>query len=105
MGTNDTRSDSAEQIIEKLVQLKEYIMSKCPSAKLVFSNLVVRTDDTVAPRVVGKTNTYFNHLNTTILPNDNILAEHLGKKGLHLSRHGTSRLAKNLIEMIKELNG
>ena len=55
VGTNNTRSDSAEQIMEKLVQLKEYIMSKCPSAKLVFSNLIVRTDDPIASRVVRET--------------------------------------------------
>ena len=87
------------------MQLKEYIMSKCPSAKLVFSNLIVRTDDTIASRVVGETNTNFHHLDTTILRYDNILVDHLGKKGLHLSGYSTSRLAKNLIEMIKELNG
>ena len=105
VGTNNTRSDSAEQIMEKLVQLKEYIMSKCPSVKLVFSNLIVQTDDPTASRVVRETNSKFNHLDTTILRNDNIQEEQLGKKGLHLSGYGTGRLAKNLIEMIKELNG
>ena len=99
------RSDSAEEIMEKLIQLKEYIMLKCPTAKLVFSDLIVRTDDAIASRVVRETNGMFDHLDTAILRNKNILAEQLGKKGLHLSGYGTGRFAKNLIEMIKELNG
>ena len=65
----------------------------------------MRTDDPTASRVVRETNSKFNHLDTTILRNDNIEEEQLGKKGLHLSGYGTGRLAKNLIEMIKELNG
>ena len=105
VGTNNARSDSAEKIMEKLIQLKEYIVSKCPSAKIVFSDLIARTDDAIASRVVREVNGMFDHLDTTILRNDNIMAEHLGKKGLHLSGYGTGRLAKNLIEMIKELNG
>ena len=76
-----------------------------PIRKLVFSNLIMRTDDAVASRVVRETNRKFDHLDTTILQNNNILADHLGKKGLHLNGFGTGRLAKNLIEMIKELNG
>ena len=105
VGTNNTRTDSAEEIMEKLVKLKEYVLSKCPSANLVSSSLIVRTDDATASRVVRDTNSKLKHLDTTILWNNNILAEQLGKKGLHLSGYGTGRLAKNLIELIKELNG
>ena len=42
-------------------------------------------------------------LNVPIVDNKNISRKHLGYKGLHLNSYGSSRLAMNLISVIKKL--
>ena len=38
-----------------------------------------------------------------LLDNSNIKAYHLGKKGLHLNKYGTRKIASNIISLIKRL--
>ena len=86
---------------EKLIQLKEYILSKCPNTKIVFSSLIVRLDDENAANVVAETNSKLLHLGADIVGNDNIQSNHISRKGLHLNGKGTTRLAINLINVLK----
>ena len=101
VGTNNARSDNSDTIIEKLIQLKEYILSKCPNTKIVFSSLIVRLDDENAAKVVAETNSKLLHLGADIVGNDNIQSNHISQRGLHLNGKGTTRLALNLINVLK----
>ena len=103
IGTNNACTDTSELIMEKLVMLKEYIISKLPSCKLIFSSLITRHDNANAQLVVVNTNKKLNHLNCQIIDNSNITNEHIGKKGLHMNGRGTSRLAMNFINVLKQL--
>ena len=104
IGTNNAKSDNADVIMEKLVKLKEYIMAWCPSAKIVFSSLILRRDDKHAAKVVDETNQKLKHLDTPLLDNGNITEDFLGRRGLHLNYSGTKRLAMNLIKVLRDFN-
>ena len=101
VGTNNAKSDNSDTIIEKLIQLKEYILTKCPNANIVFSSLIIRLDDGDAAKVVDETNSKLLHLGVGISGNDNITKEHISLRGLHLNGKGTIRLAMNLIIVLK----
>ena len=40
--------------------------------------------------------------NIDIIDNRNITSKHLGRKGLHLNKSGSSRLAKNIIYKLRK---
>ena len=42
-------------------------------------------------------------LNADIVDNSNIVRLHIGRKGHHLTSHGTGKLAVNIIKMLKRL--
>ena len=104
VGTNNANKDKSDEIMEKLVKLKEYIMSRCPAANIVFSALIDRYDDNLAARVVQETNAKLKHLDTPLIDNNNIIRDHVGRRGLHLNNSGTTRLALNFITMLKQLS-
>ena len=103
IGTNNAVYDNSSQIIEKIIKLKEYIISKLPDCKLFFSSLIERFDDAKAQLSVLMTNKKLAHLGMEIINNNNIKQLHLGKKRLHLNPHGTGKLAVNFLKILKTL--
>ena len=103
VGTNNTTRDNSHQIIEKLVNLKRFIVSQIPGVKLIISSLIRRYDDRNAQLTSDVTNTMLNSIGTDIIDNDNITRKHLGKKGHHMTPYGTGRLAMNIIKVLKSL--
>ena len=103
IGTNNAVYDNSSQIIEKIIKLKEYIISKLPECKLFFSSLIERFDDAKAQLTVLMTNKKLAHLGMGIINNNNIKQLHLGKKRLHLNPHGTGKLALNFLKILKTL--
>ena len=104
IGTNNAKNDGSNQIMERLVNLKDYVMSRCPTANIVFSSLIDRYDDINAARVVREVNSKMKHLDVPLIDNSNITREHVGRKGLHLNSRGTSSLALNFISMLKKFS-
>ena len=49
------------------------------------------------------TNKNLKNLGEDIIDNSNIETKHLGRKGLHMNSYGTSRLAMNIIRVLKKL--
>ena len=45
---------------------------------------------------------HFLDLNMDILDNRNITSKHLGRKGLHLNKAGSTRLPKNIIHKLRK---
>ena len=103
VGTNNSTRDTSAQITDKLINFKEFIMSKSPGIKVIISSLIQRYDDAKAQLTSCKTNTMLKSLDVEFIDNDNITREHLGKKGHHMTPYGTGRLAINIIKVLKSL--
>ena len=102
-GTNNSTRDNSAQIIEKLINLKEFITSHSPHVKIIISSLIQRYDDSKAQLTSDITNTKLNSVGVDIIDNNNITRKHLGKKGHHMTPYGTGRLAMNIINKLKSL--
>ena len=102
VGTNNCVNDNSAQIIEKLVRLKEFILSNL-DCHLIFSSLIYRWDNAKANLTGEMTNKYISDLGIDIIDNSNITAKHIGQKGHHLTPYGTARLAMNYIQVLKSL--
>ena len=103
VGTNDSQRKSADQIVNELMKLKRYIENILPKCVVILSKPMMRTDIPNANLTIRYVNSKLNNLGILLLDNDNICEHHLGKKGHHLNRHGTSRLALNIISLLRQL--
>ena len=103
VGTNNAVTENSTQIMSKLSKLKYFITSILPNCKVVFSQLINRFDDAKAQLTVKETNEKLVNSEVSVIDNNNITREHLGKKGLHMNTHGTGKLAINMIKMLKRL--
>ena len=95
-GTNDASRMKADEMLEKLGQLKSLIWEMLPSVKTSLSTPTIR---------VGKHNANENNIdfiklletnNYALIKHANIKENHLERYGLHLNHIGTRVLAKNL---------
>ena len=104
VGTNNTTDDTSDMVIQKLGQLRDYIKFKLPNCQLFFSAPIIRRDNQRSAKVVAEVIQKMHHLETPFISNNNIGEEGLGKKGLHMNYRGTTKLAVNFIDILKELN-
>ena len=65
--------------------------------------LTYRFDNRKAGNITNELTNMLINLNVSIVNNKNISRKHLWYKGLHLNSYGSSRLAMNLISVIKKL--
>ena len=103
VGTNDATSENSADITIKLLKLKNFILSILPQCRVIFSALINRFDDTKAQQTVMLINKNMVNRGLRVVDNTNITQMHLGRKGLHLNPRGTSRLAMNMLRMLKSL--
>ena len=86
-----------------IISLKQYV-EELYSGKVIISNLIGRTDNGKANLTIKHFNEKLSSLKIPIMDNSNITPNYLGKKGLHLSSpYGTTRLASNLLNLLKNL--
>ena len=102
-GTYNCINNNSKEIIEKLLNLKDFVLRKLPNFKVIFSSLIDRYGDAKVQLTVRMTNKNLINLGTDIIDNSNINRKLLGKKGLHMTPHGTGRLAINFIRVLKTL--
>ena len=103
IGTNNCVRDTARDITEKLENLKLFVQNQTQDCKIIFSSLIKRSDNAYAQLTVNSVNEQLKHLGTDIMDNNNIDWIHLGRKGHHLTPHGTGKLAMNIIKKLKNL--
>ena len=103
IGTNNCVRDTARDITEKLENLKLFVQDQTQDCKIIFSSLIKRSDNAYAQLTVNSVNEQLKHLGTDIMDNNNINWIHLGRKGHHLTPHGTGKLAMNIIKKLKSL--
>ena len=103
IGTNDCMLKTSDEVLRDIAKLKKYIENASPTSTVIISTPITRTDNTTANQIVQNINIKLRNMNYRLMDNSNIKSYHLGRKGLHLSNHGTKKLAINLISLIKRL--
>ena len=109
VGTNDLPSSEVIDIPIKLDNLLKLIHSISPSTKVLYSNIITRTDtNNKFKQKVSEANKaineYSTNTNITVINNDNIGVERLARKGLHLPLiKGNAKFATNLKDAIKDI--
>ena len=105
VGTNDASKESttSDMVYDELIHLKDYAESKVPGMKVIISCPVVRSDNKLANMKILHVRNKLKRDGIKIINNENVTYDHLGRRGLHLNRKGTSRLAMNMIACIQRL--
>ena len=105
VGTNNCVNESSRIVLDKILNLKTFIQNSLPQSKVIISNVINRTDEASlkASLTVENLNNNLNSLKLDIVDNSTIGKECLGKKGLHLTKRGTGKLAINFIDKIRSL--
>ena len=98
--TNDAKSCTSREILDKLLQLKSFISPQCQT---IFSAPTIRSDKAKANLTVRQLTKHLLQLEIDVVDNRNITYRCIGRKGLHLNISGTIQLAKNFLNFIKKL--
>ena len=102
IGTNDATRSTSREILGKLLKLKTLIKETLPEIEVTFSTPTIRSDNGKAALTVRNLCGHLLDLNMDILDNRNITSKHLGRKGLHLNKVSSTRLAKNIIHKLRK---
>ena len=85
-------------------ELCHQIQNTCPNSTITISSIITRNDDENGFKVF-EVNNLLRQLceknSYRFLTHDNIDKRCLNRSGLHLNKYGDSKLAKNIIELIK----
>ena len=102
IGSNDAPRKTADEIENEIMILKQFIVNNLPNVKVFVSCPTVRFDNARANAVLRDLNNRLKLLPDIII-NDNIDNACIGKKGLHLNKKGSGRLAINYISLMRHL--
>ena len=103
IGTNNAPNMASNEIIDEILSLKQRLEKETPTTKIVISAPTIRTDHGKAGLTVRNFNKHLKQLNIEVIDNWNVTNKDLGKKGLHLSKNGKIKLAKNLKSKLLDL--
>ena len=103
IGSNDAPFKTANAIANEITSLMSFIKKELPGVKIYISNPVIRLDDKKANNTLLKLADLFKQMEYDIILNDNVDANCLGKRGLHLNPKGSGRLAINFISVMRRL--
>jgi len=101
VGTNNSTNETSREIIDKLLILKNHIKLSLPKCTVLMSNIIDRFDNAKAAITIKNFNQHLNELSVEIVENSNIGRDCLGKKGLHLNRKGSGKLAINILNKLR----
>ena len=107
VGTNSLRdSESPTACSEEIIDLVSWAKSAAPGTEVVLSSLTARSDDDQLATQVEEVNSnlkkFCRQNKWKMIVHSNITAEHhLNRSGLHLNKVGTSRLARNFLDFLK----
>ena len=85
------------------MELEKKIQEVNKDCKVIISTPTYRSENRKAGNTVNELTNMLINLNVPIVSNKNISRKYLGYKGLHPNSCGSSRLAMNLISLIKKL--
>ena len=103
VGTNNAKSCTSREILDKLLKLKTFISDeKCPQCQTIFSTPAIWSDKAKANLTVRQLTNHLLQLEIDVVDNRNITDRCIGRKGLHLNISGAIQLAKNFLNFIKK---
>ena len=103
IGTNDPVSKKSRQIIDELLQLKQYSINTLPTCRVIVSRPTIRTDNGKAALTLSNFNKLLGQLELDFIDNVHVKEGHLGKKRLHLNQKGKDRLELNFLQKLRNL--
>ena len=103
IGSNDCSNKTSDEVLNEMKKLLHHLKLLLPLCIIILSLPLVRSDNKTAAAVQKNLNVKMRKLFYPFLDNSNITHDHLGKKGLHLNGHGTKKMARNIICLIKRL--
>ena len=77
VGKNNSINDSSSVILNKLLSLKNYIHTELPESNVILSNIIDRSDNSIARLKISNFNKHLNSLKIDTIDNSNISSEHL----------------------------
>ena len=83
--------------------LKTKISKQLPNCRIILSRPIIRHDHGKANLTIRNVNKHLENLELECIDSNNINAEHLGQKGLHLNPKGKGRLAFKFFETTLEI--
>lgn len=104
IGTNNCVNETSRIVLNKLLLLKQFILSELPNTNIIISNIIDRIDNAKARLTISNFNQHLSSLEMDVIDNNNISPQYLNGSGLHLNSHGRGKFAMNLIKKIKLLN-
>ena len=103
IGTSDAVSKTFRQILDKLLQLKQYIINTLPTCRVIVSRPTIRTDNGKAALTLSNFNKLLRQLQLDFTDNATIKEVHLGNKDLHLNKYGSNRLELKFLQKLRNL--
>ena len=103
VGTNDVARYEGTETVDKLLELKSFIVEQLPTIHIVISHPITRTDSKHLAMKIGDVQSHLHKLQIDMIENRNINSNHLTSRELHLNGKGVLQFAKNLIEGIRKL--
>ena len=100
---NDVAHYEGTEIVDKLLELKSFIVEPLPTTHKVISHPVMRTDSKNLATKIGDTQSHLRKLQIDMIENGNISSNHLNSRRLRLNGKGILQFAKKLIESIRKL--
>jgi lysophospholipase L1-like esterase len=105
IGTNDQQTKSPDALIKAVTKLGEAKTQEISGIELTLSEIITRNDDL---QLADKVKIYNNKLdnlcterNWGFITHKSIIKTHLNRYGLHLSQRGTTSLARNIKQFLK----
>ncbi len=102
VGTNDTPYKPSSDIVKELIMLRKFVENNLPGSNVYLSSPVMRLDNQLANSSIRKINNELKNLYNVIM-NDKLDGHCLGRKGLHLNRRGSGKLAVNFITQMQRV--
>ena len=93
----------ADDIFDRLMDLKAFAESQVPGIKVTLSCPTLRTDDGLANAKLVQVKNRLKRSGVSIIDNERISYDDISLKGLHLKPSGTRKLAGNMIAHMKRL--
>ena len=97
------KETSADDMFDRLMDLKAFAEGKVPNMKVTFACPIIRTDSTIANAKQMQLKNRLKRSGLDIVVNDNIEKEDLARKGLHLKPSGSRKLATNILSYLRSV--
>ena len=101
-GTPTSDALEPEDVCRRMREFVQTIETEFPGTKVVFSEIIMRTDVEGAAEKINKVNGLIAASNIAHVSHQNIMPEHLNGSNLHLNNKGDRLLATNIIGFLRD---